>query len=197
MELYINGEKDTLDVPSAKTIGDVLREFETECEKQDGAVIGITIDGEDITADTFDSTLEKPLSPDTKFDFTVVSKIGTIEALHKLSPTFENLATAMRGIGATLQSGDKQQTAKDITSFADNMNELCHWVKMLSLFGDYSKVLVVDGVPFDKFIAEMNSVLVDLKSAWESDDSVTIGDLSEYEISDRLLALSKTLGGVQ
>ena len=54
IEFYINGQKIDVQIEDEETIGDVLHSFELTCEENKAAVIGILVDGKQITADIFD-----------------------------------------------------------------------------------------------------------------------------------------------
>ena len=41
MEIHINGEKIDARIEDEKTVGDILKAFEIDCQKQDAAVVGI------------------------------------------------------------------------------------------------------------------------------------------------------------
>ena len=72
IDFYINGTKVDVQIEDEQTVSDVLVSFEKTCEENHVAVIGITVDGKQITADIFDEESQKPLSDKMKFEFTVV-----------------------------------------------------------------------------------------------------------------------------
>lgn len=196
IDIVINGDTTQLDIGSAATIGDVLKAFEIECEKQNGAVVGIRIDGEQITEKTFDKVSLKPYSDKIKFDFDVITKEGIDEQLTTFATPLESLAESLRDVSVKLQTGHKKQVAQTLTKLSETLSNLCYCIKLSAVFDDYGSKLVVAGVPFNKFFEELSPVLEDLANALESDDSVTVGDVSEYEIADRLVNLAQTLKGV-
>ena len=53
ISFYINGDKVEVQLENEKTVGDVLHSFELTCEENNAAVIGITVDGKAITAESF------------------------------------------------------------------------------------------------------------------------------------------------
>lgn len=196
IDIVINGDTTQLELGAAATIGDVLKTFEVECEKQNGAVIGIRIDGEEITAKTFDEVSLKPYTDKIKFDFDVVTKEGVDEELAKFAPKLEALAERLRGVGVKLQTGHKKEVAETLAKLSEELENLCYCIKLSAFFDDYGSKISIDGVPFNKFFEELSPILKDLVSALESDDSVTVGDLSEYEIADRLVNLAVALKGI-
>ena len=68
IEFYINGQQVEVQIEDEQTIGDVLKSFESTCEENDAAVIGIKVDGKQITAELFDEEASKPLTKNTKFE---------------------------------------------------------------------------------------------------------------------------------
>ena len=74
IEFYINGQKIDVQIEDEETIGDVLHSFELTCEENKAAVIGILVDGKQITADIFDEESVKPLEKNTKFEFSIVTE---------------------------------------------------------------------------------------------------------------------------
>ena len=92
MKFYINGNEVQVTIEAEKTVGDVLKSFEITCEENQAAVIGITVNGVQITAETFDEEAAKSLTDDMKFEFTVVTKDSIKDAFVNLSELFNNLS---------------------------------------------------------------------------------------------------------
>ena len=61
------------------------------------------------------------------------------------------------------------------------------------LFPEDFKNTTIDDMPFNQFFADFQPVLSDFEQALQNNDSVLIGDLSEYEICPRLKAISTAL----
>lgn len=196
MKLYINGEEDTLDAAGLKTIGDALRAFELECENQDGAVIGIKIDNNEITAKNFDDVSKEPLKDTTKFEFDVITRSFVIESLVNCAKKLRLLSGDLKDIGVLLQSGKQATANKTIQKLADNMNEVYSLIKYLALFGDYTTKMTVGDKSFADFLNDFAPILNDLFNAMNTADAVTISDVSEYEISGRLEDLAAALEGI-
>ena len=51
MEIFINGTKADITLENEKTVEDILKGIETECEKIDATIIGVSIDGVEIDAE--------------------------------------------------------------------------------------------------------------------------------------------------
>ncbi|MGP1496812.1 MAG: hypothetical protein ACTTJG_08445, partial [Treponema sp.] len=105
MEIHINGEKIDARIEDEKTVGDILKAFEIDCQKQDAAVVGILIDGKKITAENFDEEAKHELSGNEKFEFDVVTKNSLKEEFKGLSIVFRELSKKMENVPLALQTG--------------------------------------------------------------------------------------------
>ena len=92
MDFYINDEKIDITLEEEKTVGDVLKSFEITCEQNDTAVIGIRIDGKQITAELFDEYAKKTLNDNMKFEFSIVTRQNIKDAFKNLSELFKQLS---------------------------------------------------------------------------------------------------------
>ncbi len=192
MEFYINDEKIDITLDEEKTVGDVLKSFETTCEQNDSAVIGIRINGKQITAELFDEYAKKALENNMKFEFSVVTRQNIKDAFKNLSELFRRLSEKMQTIPVELQSGKAKEANESILALADSIDEFCHIATLASLFQDYTEVKIEDK-PFSEFFKEFSPVLSDFEDALKNNDTVSVGDLAEYEICPRLISIAKTL----
>lgn len=193
MDLFVNGTKVDATLENEKTIGDVLRSFELACEQDDAAVIGIKVDDEKVDADSFDSYAVRPLTENTKFEFDVITRQAVGEAFKRLSTLFNTLAERMEQVPVELQSGKGKAAGESITQLADNIELFCHTAALSSLFPETYKSVLIDSKPFADFFADFTPVLSQFEEALQANDTVLVGDLSEYEICPRLKAVSKAL----
>lgn len=196
MELYINDEKVDVTLEDEKTVGDVLKGFEAECEENNAAVIGIAVDAEKVTAESFDDVAKNELKPNTKIEFSVITKQAIFDSFKRLSTLFSELAARMEELPTDLQLGREKEITTTIKNLADNIEEFCHIAALATLFDDFSDILI-ENVPFKDFFAEFSPILKDFEDALKANDTVSVSDLAEYEICPRLQAISKTLENLQ
>lgn len=196
MEFYLNGEKIDITLENEKTAGDVLKAFEFNCEKNDAAVIGIIIDGTNVTAELFDEISKKSLDEIKKFEFTVVTRQNIKDSFAKLSSLFVALSKNMQQISVNLQGGKEKEAHESIKEMADSIDEFCHVATLASLFQEYTNIKI-DGRAFSEFFGDFAPVLSDFEQALKSNDTVTVGDLAEYEICPRLEAIAQTLEEIE
>ncbi len=193
IEFYINGQQVDVQIEDEQTIGDVLKSFESTCEENNAAVIGITVDGKQITADIFDEEAAKPLGQNTKFEFSIVTVNDIKASFAKLSELFNELAVQMEGVPVALQSGKNLEVSESIKKLADSIDQFCHIATLASLFPETFTNESMNGANFKEFFAEFSQILKDFEDALQNNDTVMIGDLSEYEICPRLKDISKAL----
>lgn len=193
IEFYINGGKVDVTLEGEKTIGDVLQSFEKTCEENFAAVIGIIVDGKQITADIFDEEAIKPLEENTKFEFTVVTKETIKESFAHLATLFDNLAERMEQVPLDLQNGKNAEVSNSIKELADDIDQFCHVAALASLFPETFTNTSINDMNFKDFFKDFSPILQDFEQALQNNDTVMIGDLSEYEICPRLEQISKAL----
>ncbi|MFP4618190.1 MAG: hypothetical protein ACLFMZ_05045 [Spirochaetaceae bacterium] len=113
---------------------------------------------------------------------------------------FEELKNAAKGLSelvpqlmevpVLLQTG-KDKTAMgyviEFTEYSDKLIRINHILKEQGIL-DISGI-IVDGRRFDEFFRDFNDILRELLEAFDSQDSVLIGDLLEYEIAPRVETL--------
>ncbi len=197
VSFYINGEPVEVQLEGEKTAGDVLRSFEMTCEENSAAVIGIRIDGRQVTAETFDAEAETPLGAGTKFEFTVVTEGSVHESFANLATLFNELADQMENVPAAIQNGKNAEVLSSIKQLADSISQFCHLAALASLFPDKFSETKIDGKDFREFFDGFSPVLLDFEQALKDNDTVMIGDLSEYEICPRLHSISRALSEIE
>ncbi len=193
IEFYINGQQVDVQLEDEQSIGDVLKSFEKTCEENEAAVIGITVNGKQITAELFDEESAKPLEKNTKFEFSIVTKNDIKESFSKLSELFSELSSQMENLPVALQSGKNLEVSESIKKLADSIEQFCHIATLASLFPDTFTPEKLNGINFKEFFSEFSPILKDFEDALQNNDTVMLGDLSEYEICPRLKEISKSL----
>lgn len=193
IEFYINGQQVDVQLEEEQTIGDVLQSFEKTCEENEAAVIGITVNGKQITAELFDEEAAKTLDKNSKFEFSIVTKNDIKASFAKLSELFNELALQMEGVPVALQSGKNLEVSESIKKLADSIDQFCHIATLASLFPDTFTATSLGGMNFKDFFANFSPILKDFEDALQNNDTVMLGDLSEYEICPRLKEISEAL----
>jgi len=196
IEIYINNEKTDVQLEEEKTIGDVLNSFEQTCEENNAAVIGILVNGKQITADTFDEEAAKTLEENMKFEFSVITAAAIKQSLENLSSLFGKLAVKMQEVPVSLQNGKNAEVGEAIKNLADSIDQFCHVAALASLFPEDFDASKINGFNFQDFIKDFSPILSDFEDGLKNNDTVLIGDLAEYEICPRLQSVSEALKNI-
>lgn len=193
MEFFINGQPVEVQLEGEETVGDVLKSFQITCDQNNAAVIGIRVNGTQITPESFDEEAKKSLDKNDKFEFDVVT-VDTIKgSFLQLSELFTSLSEKMEQVPVELQTGKNSQAAESIKEVAESIDEFCHIATLASLFPEAFSNTNIEGQNFKDFFNDFSPILLDFEQALQNNDTVLIGDLSEYEICPRLKAISAAL----
>ncbi len=193
MELYVNNEKLDIVLEDEKTVGDVLKSFEAECEKNNATTINITLNGKNIGADEFDDIFEEPLKDDTKLELVIVTQDEILASFASQKDECHELSDMLMELPVKLQAGKDKEASILIGKLADFVEKFCHTATLSALFADIYQKINIDGKKINEFFQEFSQILNDFEQAIASKDTVLMGDLAEYEISPRLLAIAKTI----
>ncbi len=193
MELFVNGEKIDITLEDEKTVGEVLKSFEKEAEKSDATTIGIFLNGKKVLADDFDEASKTPLEENTKIELTVLSKQDVIDSLEKSKDKFSSLAQKLPELPVALQGGKDKEANTVIAELAEAIDDFCHTAALSALFPEVYSSIVIDGKSVTEFFEEFAPIAADFEQSLETKDSVTSGDLCEYEIAPRLELIAKAI----
>lgn len=194
MRLNVNGQDIDVTLEDEKTVGDVLKSFETAASENEATTVRIVLDGEAVSPDRFDEILDRPLEDKTSLELTVLTKGQLIDSLKDVSERIGRLS--LEDIPVLLQGGKDKEAAAIIDSLASDCNAFFHTASMASLFPELYGKLAIDGADFMDFFKDFLSILSDFKDAMEGNDTVTVGDLAEYEIEPRLKAVMKAISAL-
>ncbi len=196
MEFYVNGEKIDITLENEKTVSDVLKSFEEEAAKNDATTIGIKINGESVPAGDFEKVVGQELKNDTKIELNVLSKGNLLDRLATSKARFDELSTKMSDVPVALQSGKDKEANTMIAVLADAIDEFCHTATLCALFPELYNALVIDGKSITEFFEEFAPIVAEFEQSLESKDTVTSGDLCEYEIAPRLTSIAASIGAI-
>ena len=190
MELFINGQKLDITLEGEKTVGEVLRSFEQTAAQNRCATIGITIDGKKIPAEDFDEAAKAPIESAARIDLDVVAEDSVAEAFKNAAAEIKDTVELLKQIPVQLQSGGDSKAKASIARLAETVDGFCRVIALSTLFPERFGAIKIDGKNLSGFFEDFMPVFNDLNAALEGGDTVTIGDLAEYEISPRLTALA-------
>ncbi len=194
MEFFVNSQKIDITIENEKTVGDILKAFEEEFEANNATTTGIKLDGKNVGADDFDEISAQELSESTKLELSIITLGEIQEAIKAEAKEAKELSEKIKNISVDFQSGKDKEAAALIASLADFLNTMCVTIKQTAYFPDNFNTLQEDDAKaIESFFSEITPILSDLQQAIESNDTVLMGDLAEYEISPRLAAIAESL----
>lgn len=196
MELYLNDQKLDITLEDEKTVGDVLRSFEQTASQNKCATIGIKVDGKEIKAEDFDKAAGQPIDSAKRIDLTVVSEDAVADAFKNAAANIKDTVELLTQIPAQLQNGGDSKAKASIARLADVVDNFCHIIALSTLFPARFAAIKIDGKNLSAFFEDFMPVFNDLNGALSNGDTVTLGDLAEYEISPRLTALADAVRNI-
>ncbi len=186
MELKVNSNKVDIKLEGEKTIGEVLKAFEEEAAKNNATTIKINLNGKEIPAEQFDKILKEPVKDNTVLDLTVISADDIVSSFKSSAKEFKKLSASLKELSVMLQSGKEKDANIIIHTFAAEIDRFCHAATLSALFPETYNKLKIDDKEVAVFFQDFAPILADFEKALEEKDTVTTGDLAEYEISPRI-----------
>ncbi len=186
MEIYINNTKADITLEDEKTIEDVLKGIETECEKIDATIIGVSVDGVAIDAEELSNRFSDLIENISTLEITTICKEDIVFYFKSIKENLDGLEKNLTEIPVNLQSGKEKEASETVTFFAETFDNFCKAVTLSSLFADYFANTKEKAQKISDFLADFAPILSDFENAFKDKDTVLIGDLSEYEIAPRI-----------
>ncbi len=193
MDFYVNGNKIDISLENEKTVGEVLKAFEEECAKNKATTVSIFVDDKQITAEDFDEIAKVEIKDSTKIELGVISENDVNEAFANEAKLCRQIAQELEQVPVNLQSGKDKEASIIITRLADLVDNICHTASLSALFPETYGSIKIEDKTFSEYFADLSAILGDFEKALTDKDSVMTGDLAEYEISPRLIALADAL----
>ena len=185
MQLKVNDAPVDITLEDEKTVGDFLKSFEEAIEKEDATTTGIVLDGKSISAE--------PLEESTSIELTVISKPQIIESFRGDIASLTDLSKKLGEISVLIQSGKDGEAFSIINSLANEMANFVRNARLSALFPDVYEKITVDGKDLNTFFEDFSVILKEFEQALSEKDTVTVGDLAEYEINPRLQQIIESL----
>ncbi len=190
MELRVNGQKIDITLEGEKTVGQVLKAWESEAAKNDATTISIKLNGKDVSADDFEKAIQEAVTESTLIELSVITKDEIKNNFVECGKFFDFYSEKLKELPLILQSGKESEANKMIADFADLIDSFCHVATLSALFPDLYSSIKIQDKAIDSFFEDFAPVLKEFEDAFSAKDTVSLGDLAEYEISPRLEKIS-------
>lgn len=117
--------------------------------------------------------------------------------LRSTASLLESYIPRLEDIPILLQTGKEKEAMELVIAFAEISEKLTRlYPRLKEKDGENLMTREIDGVPFEEFYIDLNTKLQELTEAMESEDSILIGDLLEYEIAPKIRELTRSIGNL-
>ena len=193
MKIYVNDMELDFSLENEKTCGDILNQLEIEFEKNNGTIFSIKINDNDINAEKIDEIYLKPIEEIDSIKVISIFAQDIIDSLKSLSTEIEELNSDLEQIPVYLQGNSQSKVPVILTKFADIFDNLCHIISLSAIFPNIFDKVQIENMSISDFIKDFGPLLEDFENAIKENDTVTIGDIAEYEIKPRFESLVSTV----
>lgn len=193
MKIYVNDMELDFSLENEKTCGDILNQLEIEFEKNNGTIFSIKINDNDINAEKIDEIYLKPIEEIDSIKVISIFAQDIIDSLKSLSTEIEELNSDLEQLPVFLQGNSQSKVPVILTKFADIFDNLCHIISLSAIFPNIFDKVQIDNMSISDFIKDFGPLLEDFENAIKENDTVTIGDIAEYEIKPRFESLISTV----
>ena len=193
MKIYVNDMELDFSLENETTCGDILNQLEIEFEKNNGTIFSIKINDNDINAEKIDEIYLKPIEEIDSIKVISIFAQDIIDSLKSLSTEIEELNSDLEQLPVFLQGNSQSKVPVILTKFADIFDNLCHIISLSAIFPNIFDKVQIDNMSISDFIKDFGPLLEDFENAIKENDTVTIGDIAEYEIKPRFESLISTV----
>jgi hypothetical protein len=109
--------------------------------------------------------------------------------LNRVEPLIEGLVRRLEDLPLDIQTGKDGRAAETIQIFSGISGKIFRLFNIQKERGLDTSALNVDNISIHAFIEEFGAALRELLAAYETKDTVLVGDLAEYELAPRLRKL--------
>lgn len=192
MKIILNEELVDIKIEEEKTLHDFLFNFEKICEENQATLVGINVDGKDLSVEEIDNADKIDLTTIDTLSLNTVSLIDIKNAFNKILNATNELIPKFENIPIDIQTKKDGEVSNTLTSFTYYFDFFCRIICLCSLFPDFFNNFFIDEKNPQEFLGEFSPILHDFEEAMKNNDTVMISDLSEYEILPRLEIIGKT-----
>lgn len=192
MELQINGKKIDFTPENETTLGEVLGSIESSCERSCQTITSIHIDGQNIPADDLDEFFKRKPETIKSIELETITGDQIRELLAESGKTLCSFVP-LQEIPVELQTGKDMNVMETINTFSIELQNFYRLLPLLPLTGIKPDELIFEEKPLLNCPTILAPLLEDLLSALKENDTIMVGDLSEYELAPRIAKLGELL----
>ena len=186
MRFYINGQEVDITLDTETNLGDILKSFELECEKNNATTINIVVNGKEMDASDFDKSVQRPIDEIDTLELTTITEDDIWVSFQDIAARFNSIIEDLSLISVQFQNGQDKLALDSVAKLADIVDYFCKVTALSALFPNRFGSMDVESVKIQDFFADFSSILGEFEEAFKNSDSVMLGDLAEYEITPRI-----------
>lgn len=180
MKILVNGNPDIVSVDAGTTLEQLNRELKGFLNRAGLAIIGLKLDGREVTLDDASVWNDNAVDAYSTLEVSAISHeqlcLSTLQELH--SHLFK-LASQMQQVAVNFQMGRMSEAFVGVRTCVEGWSTVVEGVENIHRL---SKIWRGGGEDiYILSLAELKRNLRQVKVALEAGDSVTLGDLWEYE----------------
>lgn len=195
IQISVNDEPLEFTVEQEKTIGELLGEVETFCNKNGHAVFKIIVDDAEMTAEQLDELFAKSVSGTENIRLFTAS--GTDIKMHilELGLQLQQDAKDLQDVSVKMQTGDDSSVIALLEKISMRIKKLLEFLSLETI----SQIGADTELYGSTIIAEQKKItdfLKEIAQAFAEKDIITVSDLCEYELSPLLKNLGEGLASL-
>lgn len=186
VEIYINDNPlGVVDFPE-QTLGDALRQLQSEHCPSGQVIVGVRHNGVDIPGGEMDAELARPAREFEKIDLITAEPDRLVaEALGQAEEVLDEAdamrkATAEHFIAGRIEEA-KQSLVEDLRAWQQIHEAITQSIRMLGLESDK---LTIQGRPMLELLEKPRELLMQVKVSLADEDYVMLADILKYEFED-------------
>ena len=103
MKIYINGQEADITLDTERNLGDVLKSFEMECERNNATTINIVVNGQELLANEFDTIILKSIEEIETLELTTITENDVLASLQDIGERFCQIVDDLKMISVQFQ----------------------------------------------------------------------------------------------
>ena len=196
MNIRINGAPLDFALEGEKTAGEIMAQLEALCESSGMTITAVKAGGREIPEDELDGFFASDIESIGDLEIDAISGKEILELAGRIATDFARLSADLEDIPLLLQTGRGRNAMDTIALLSEKMEYLRRLLPLLALAGVPEEALKIEGMNPGEYLASVFSYMKETAAAIEQEDTVTIGDISEYEIAPRLQAIGDFLSAI-
>ena len=173
-----------------------MAQLEALCEGAGMTITLVRSDGREIPEAELDAFFAADVASIGNLEIETISGAEILQMAGVAAADFAQLSADLQDIPLLLQTGRGHDAMDTIMRLSERLQGLSRLLPLLSLSGIPLEALQVDGMNPGEYLASIFPFMEEITEALETQDTVTIGDISEYEIAPRIEEISGFLSAV-